>query len=311
VRTLSLLAFCFFFGISALGVFLADRLVRTRGQAFTRSYTWHLALWNAHALVQIMQFILGTAFLPPASWEPLAFVTGPVVSLLLAASLYFLVLFAVQLAGRRLPRMFPFLYGALWSGLLLVFALNAGGGPSGPNRTFLVFYNISFFVLKTGVVFGVIGYLLFAARNLDDVKEKRSLRGLVWTYLAGFLLFQMSVGGQVPLRLLPGHDYFLALIQIGYHFPVLAALGFYARRRAAARANVLHPAAAPGGLLESGLSPRETEIIGLVMRGFSNKEVEHVLFISVETVKKHLSSIYRKLGVKNRLQLSLLIQKKP
>jgi DNA-binding CsgD family transcriptional regulator len=311
VRTLSLLAFCFFFGISSMGVFLADRLVRTRGQAFARSYTWHLALWNAHALVQIMQFILGTEFLPPASWEPLAIVTGPVVSLLLAASLYFLVLFAVQLAGRRLPRMFPLLYGALWSGLLLVFALNAGGGLSGPNRTFLAFHNISFFVLKTGTVLAVLGYLLCAARKLDDAKEKRSLRAVVWTYLAGFLLFQMSVGGQVPLRLLPAHDYFLALIQIGYHFPVLAALGFYARRRAAARAGALCPSAAPGGPLESGLSPREAEITGLVMRGFSNKEIEHELFISLETVKKHLSSIYRKLGVRNRLQLSLIMQKRP
>jgi ATP/maltotriose-dependent transcriptional regulator MalT len=47
------------------------------------------------------------------------------------------------------------------------------------------------------------------------------------------------------------------------------------------------------------------------MRGFSNKEIGGELFISLETVKKHLSSIYHKLGVKNRLQLSLLIQKPP
>jgi DNA-binding CsgD family transcriptional regulator len=310
VRTLSRVAFLHYFGLSGLGVFLADRLVRSRGQAFIRSYTWHLGFWNAHALVQIMQFILGTEFLPPVSWEPLAFVTGPVVSLLLAASLYFLVLFAVQLAGRRLPRLFPFLYGALWSALLLVFVMSAGGGPGAPASALLAFYNISFFVLKTGTVLGVVSYLLNAARKLEDAKEKRSLRVVAWAYLLGFLLFQMSVGGQVPLRLLPAHDYFLALIQIGYHFPVLAALGFYARRRAAARTGALIPSAFPGRLLEIGLSPRETEITGLVMRGLSNKEIERELFVSLETVKKHLSSIYRKLGVKNRLQLSLFVQKK-
>jgi DNA-binding CsgD family transcriptional regulator len=101
------------------------------------------------------------------------------------------------------------------------------------------------------------------------------------------------------------------LIQIGFHFPVLAALGLYARRRAAARTGGPLTVDAPGGPSETGLSPREAEIVGLVMQGLSNKEIEARLFISLETVKKHLSSIYRKLSVMNRLQLSLLMQKRP
>ena len=57
-----------------------------------------------------------------------------------------------------------------------------------------------------------------------------------------------------------------------------------------------------------GLSPREAEIVDLVMRGYSNHEIEKLLFISLETVKKHVSNIYRKLDVKNRVQLSNLVQ---
>jgi DNA-binding CsgD family transcriptional regulator len=57
-----------------------------------------------------------------------------------------------------------------------------------------------------------------------------------------------------------------------------------------------------------GLSPREAEIVDLVMRGHSNHEIEKRLFISLETVKKHVSNIYRKLDVKNRVQLSNLVQ---
>jgi len=46
----------------------------------------------------------------------------------------------------------------------------------------------------------------------------------------------------------------------------------------------------------------------LILRGFSNKEIGDNLFISLETVKKHVSNIYKKLSVKNRLQLSFFIQ---
>ncbi|HSA96556.1 MAG TPA: helix-turn-helix transcriptional regulator [Acidobacteriota bacterium] len=310
MRTLSLFAFIFFFGLSGLGVFLAERLVRSRGQAFLRSYSRHLALWDGHALVQIMQFILGSKFLPAESWAPFGTIMAPFVFLFLGASLYFLILFAAQLAGRRLPRLLSIIYIGLWAGVLVVYALAAGDGPSAPDPSARAFFSIAFFLLKTGTVLAVTGSLLVAAAGAKDKIEGRSLRAVAGTYLAGFLLFQLSVGGQIPLARLPGHDFWLALIQIGFHFPVLAALAAYASRRAAAGSSVLFPSAAPEALESTGLTSREAEIVGLVMRGFSNKEIEARLFISLETVKKHLSSIYRKLGVKNRLQLSLAMQKK-
>lgn len=311
MRTLTILAFMFFFGLSGLGVFLAERLVRTRGQAFLRSYSRHLALWDGHALVQIMQFILGSKFLPPGSWAPFGTIMAPFVFLFLGASLYFLILFAAELAGRRLPRLLSVVYVGLWAGVLVVYALAAGDGPSAPDPSARSFFPLAFFLLKTGTVVAATGSLLIAAAKVKDPGERRSLRSAAGAYLAGFLLFQLSVGGQIPLDRLPGHDFWLALIQIGFHFPVLAALEAYARRRAAAGSSVLFLSGAPEVFEGMGLTPREAEVVGLVMRGFSNKEIEAKLFISLETVKKHLSSIYRKLGVRNRLQLSLLMQKAP
>jgi DNA-binding CsgD family transcriptional regulator len=311
VRTLSLLAFCALFGISALGVFLADRLVRTRGQAYLRSYTLHLAFWNGHALLQFMQIVLGAEFLPETSWAALGSIMAPLVGLMAATSLYFLVLFASQAAGSRLPRLFLALYALLWAGLTIFFALIAGDGAPGPGGRSMMIYSLAFFVLKTATVLGAMAYLLHAASGSGDSGEKRALRAVAWAYVLGFLLFQFSVSGLIPIGRLPGHDYLITSIQIGFHFPVLAALGLYARRRAAARTGGPLPVDAPGGPSGKGLSPREAEIVGLVMLGLSNKEIEARLFISLETVKKHLSSIYRKLGVKNRLQLSLLMQKRP
>ena len=68
-------------------------------------------------------------------------------------------------------------------------------------------------------------------------------------------------------------------------------------------------------LIES-LTAREMEVLGLLAQRLSNKEIANALIISQETVKRHASNIYQKLGVKNRRQavaagytLGLLIDK--
>jgi DNA-binding NarL/FixJ family response regulator len=53
------------------------------------------------------------------------------------------------------------------------------------------------------------------------------------------------------------------------------------------------------------LSRREWEILSLISRGHVNKEIASSLSISSNTVKAHLSTIYRKLGVTTRLEAAL------
>ena len=50
------------------------------------------------------------------------------------------------------------------------------------------------------------------------------------------------------------------------------------------------------------LSPREVEVLCLVVQGGTSKEVANALFLSKRTVDFHLTSIYGKLQVSNRLQ---------
>ncbi len=54
-----------------------------------------------------------------------------------------------------------------------------------------------------------------------------------------------------------------------------------------------------------GISKREKEIIKFVAKGYTNKEIAEALHISEQTVKCHLSRIYKKLGINNRLHLAL------
>jgi DNA-binding NarL/FixJ family response regulator len=55
-----------------------------------------------------------------------------------------------------------------------------------------------------------------------------------------------------------------------------------------------------GGLL----TKRETQILELVSKGYSNGQVARMLWVTEQTVKFHLSNIYRKLGVANRTEAS-------
>jgi DNA-binding NarL/FixJ family response regulator len=53
------------------------------------------------------------------------------------------------------------------------------------------------------------------------------------------------------------------------------------------------------------LSPREEEVVRCVAEGLRNAEVGERLSISEETVKTHLNRIFRKLGVRDRMELAL------
>jgi DNA-binding CsgD family transcriptional regulator len=52
-----------------------------------------------------------------------------------------------------------------------------------------------------------------------------------------------------------------------------------------------------------GLSLREEEVVKLVVRGLSNRQISQTLFISENTVQRHLSNIFEKVGVRSRREL--------
>lgn len=70
--------------------------------------------------------------------------------------------------------------------------------------------------------------------------------------------------------------------------------------------------AAPGAALQAGaaLTARELEVLRLVARGLSNKEIAADLRITTHTVKYHLAAVLEKLGVRSRTEaVSLGVRK--
>jgi len=58
----------------------------------------------------------------------------------------------------------------------------------------------------------------------------------------------------------------------------------------------------------SALSERERDVALMIDQGKSNREIGDALFISERTVKAHLSSIYKKLHVEDRVHLILRLR---
>lgn len=58
------------------------------------------------------------------------------------------------------------------------------------------------------------------------------------------------------------------------------------------------------------LTERELEVANLISRGYSNRDIAKMLFISEHTVKDHTKNIYRKLEIHSRFELAALINRK-
>jgi len=176
-----------------------------------------------------------------------------------------------------------------------------------------------------------LGELAQARQLLDAVRETavpdQRFGRLIEVYLLQALIHQAQNGGRVKaeavesfqraLELARPEGYVLLFLEEGTAVvPLLQAI--INRREAAAplkqyaqqildachgygQASPPPSSGAATDLVES-LTPREMEVLQLVAAGDSNQAIADKLFITVRTVKKHITNILGKLGVNNRTQ---------
>jgi DNA-binding CsgD family transcriptional regulator len=82
-------------------------------------------------------------------------------------------------------------------------------------------------------------------------------------------------------------------------------LDILGRAHDASLANAVGLRVAPHATRNGDLSPREREVFLLLGQGLTNREIARTLYISEATVKVHIRSIFRKLGVRSRTEAAL------
>jgi DNA-binding NarL/FixJ family response regulator len=87
----------------------------------------------------------------------------------------------------------------------------------------------------------------------------------------------------------------------------LASRGLHVLPRSAAAGGGVDRLGAEG----SELTAREAEVLELLQDGHTNSEIAEQLSIGIETVRTHARSIYRKLGVPSRRELTRMAQREP
>jgi DNA-binding NarL/FixJ family response regulator len=69
------------------------------------------------------------------------------------------------------------------------------------------------------------------------------------------------------------------------------------------------PAATRAGMTALGLTPRQSDVLSLLLKGLPNKLIARELNLSVETVKDHVAAVLRTLGVASRTQAVLMVSR--
>lgn len=115
----------------------------------------------------------------------------------------------------------------------------------------------------------------------------------------GFLLFSNPVNGY----------FFIMIVLFFINVPPVLFIHFHLKRNRFDLDSIYkRKASSPVALSRYNLTKRERDVAELVARGKTNSEIGDLLFISEKTVKNIITATYRKTGVKNRVQLSIVFK---
>jgi DNA-binding CsgD family transcriptional regulator len=163
----------------------------------------------------------------------------------------------------------------------------------------------------TGALFAMIAWgIVFIALHLGRIGE-RLLRRAIVVFLALSAVFFPLMLIDSLMELVPGLRVFAFMENLAQplYFLVLNGLTVVFGLRYLDRPAYATRDGLTDYFLEAfGVSPREKEIIALLLEGAGTAVIGKKLFISAKTAENHVYRIYRKLKVRNRVQLFQLVR---
>ena len=291
-------------------VYQGFQLCRTYPFAAVRALVTYIATYNlVNMLTLIAQYLLRNigSLRSDSMYVLIAVVMGTVAFTLTTIGEGMFAIVVWRLSGKeRTPAWFVSVYSLICIAWLAAFSYGCFRFFHFSDKHFLLY--VHDWILLSLVALDTLlpPLLLVNLRNVEPDRQKRIAQTLG--------LFLLAIGCMEILgRLLPSSWYQLVFMAIGLTMNLCFLLNL--EKFTVAYYGPLGPSSDPDLSLdwicsEFHLSARERDIIHMILKGKSNKEIEQELFISPHTVKNHVYHIFQKAGIKSRGQLvSLILQK--
>ena len=292
--------------LTAVTVGWAASLAKTSGQRLHQIFFYFVIVNDLVSLTEVLFRFFPARIASPAGGQGPE-ISGFLVFPLMAAFSFLMIDYLLALGGHPFPnalkRAFVVYWGLLFLGFLVAEFRHIVGRDMRLTNLLMPFFNVA--VIASGL--GSALFVLKRAGAIRDPRERRFVLRMSGYFLAAFLVFGWLFFGPLPV----GPDWHIGIRSLLGMAYLLGPLAWQRSRLKETKDALLTKLARAGDILdrwlESGrLSPRERQIARCVLEGKSNKAIEKELFIGRRTVESHLYSIYRKLEVKNRLQLARL-----
>lgn len=187
----------------------------------------------------------------------------------------------------------------------------------GKNIVFIIDFPTLVFLAVGTTILTLIGYKkdLSKVKLLDKVKRNSIITGA-----AGFFVgFLMALVTTDSIERLP-QNIAISLLIIPYTGLLYFAINAYKSYVMDSVSDSVHETVISDSNIKSNiydiyskysLSEREKLIVDKLVEGASNKEIAEKLYVAENTVKKQISSIYKKTGVKSRYELICMVRNTP
>jgi DNA-binding CsgD family transcriptional regulator len=306
---ISVFYYAFALAVSVLVVATAFRMYQQYRLKYLAYYTGYLLAHYILGFFGLLAFSLTESVMPipPEAQSQVMILIGFLIYPFVPMMLYMFVSTEREILNKGLPARFVKTFILIWAGLIILYI----GG-------IIQYYNTNDDLLLRiiwGGTFSIVGIcffltsvdLLIRSRSLPDTLEQKAVQIFALMYFVVFSLYGLIFASMLLSYRLSHLLTFL--LHFSFNIPPL----FYLRRHL--KMNFVAPLSfSPDDTNLSdffdmfSITKREAEVIGLILEGKRAKDIEQELFISYHTVKNHIHNIYRKLGVKNRMQILGLIQ---
>ena len=214
----------------------------------------------------------------------------------------FIYLFQVML-DRSLSRRQTQIFAGFSVAAILALGATLYSDIEAQNATSSIVFATLFGVLVLALTFVVVADFLAHAEALGDRVLRKIARRLGWTYFLGYFVYAspyyIVYFVDLPWYSLAGPYIYYALHLV----PIVFIQQFARRLDQLGQSRVTRSPNIDSVVSRYDISAREKAIMILLIDGLNNAEIAEKLSRSPNTIRNHVYNIYKKLGVKNRIQL--------